>query len=264
MSQSRPTTQLGLGVLFVIAAGLTVAAFFSFIIPEYRNQTFYSCVVACCIAELVLFGYVGYTMGTRGRPDQPDLAIRMRLSVLVVLWTLCILVTSGIAVSAKYTDTFFSDKIILIQLILTFFLVGAVFFQHRQGVAVQSMNAGPQRERRKMESYGGGIDVLVAGIRAVAGREPEHAVEIDALLTRMATLKTQLQSVSALMAREEGRPVEPADAELVEECLGRVHDEVDALVAAEGDGVAGQLRKTREKVDRTLAVLRQREDAISF
>lgn len=257
-------TLLGLCVLFVMAAGITIAAYLSFIIPEYRGESFYAAMVSSCIAEMVFFGYLGYTIGARSSPNQPDSAVRMRLMMLITLWTLAILITSGISVDFDYADTFFSDHIVLLQLIFTFLAFAAVFFQHRQATAVQMRDAAPQRERRQLESYAGGLDALLDEVRALAGRKPDHTVALDTLVRRIDTLKTQLLSVSAAMSRETGRPAEPADRALIEQRLNQLHDEAARLASAGDDDFVEQMQKTRSAADRALTALRQREDTLTF
>lgn len=264
MRHEQLVALLGLGVLFVIAAGLTVAAYFSFIIPEYRGEAFYAAIVASCIAELVFLGYIGYTVAARAAPDQPDPAVRLRLMMLIGLWTLLILVTGGIAAAPGNADTFFSDHIILLQLITSFFGFAAVFFQHWQATVVQQREASPQQERRQLESYTGGLAGLLDNLRTLVDRKPEEAVALDALIKRVSTLKTQLGSVSAMKPRAAGRPVEPTDIVLIQEQLRLLHSEVADLTSTDDAHFAQQLQKTQLAVERALTMLRQREDALTF
>jgi hypothetical protein len=264
MSRTQPVGLLGLLVLYLFAAGITVAAYYSFIIPEFRGEEFYAGVIASCIAELVFFGYLAYTIGGRTTADQPASPVRLRLMVLVTIWVLAIIVMSAIAAEPNNTDTLFADKIILFQLIVTFFFAAAVFFQHRQAVAVQVRDAAPQQERCRIESYAGGLDVLLGGVKEVALQHPDHAVGLDALAKRIDTLRTQLRSVSPAMDRGTDRPVSPADTALIEEQLGVLHDEVTSLTSAGAEAIEEKIRKTRAAADRALATLRQREDALTF
>ena len=263
MHHTKAMTVLGLIALFLMAAGLTVSAFYSFIIPDDRGHAFYAGMVACCIAEFIFFGYLAYALGARTSPDQPDAAVRIRLTALITCWTLVIIVTSGIAAAPGNADTFFSDKIVLIQLIITFFAFFAVFFQHRQAVEVQGSNAAPQRERQRLESYAGGMDSLIADVQALANREPAHLVAIEGLAKRLDTVKTQLQSVSP-GTNDRDRPVAPADAARIGQRLTELHDEVGKLLSSQGEHLAMPLQKARSAADRVLADLRQREDAMTF
>lgn len=264
MKRIKPTMSGGLTVLLLIAVGLTIATFYSFIIPEDRGEAFYSGIFACCIAEVVLFYWLRYTLAARSVPDHPDLAVRMRLMLLVVGWTLVILVTSSVAADPDNADTFFTDKIIIFQLIITFLAFGAFFFQYRQAVALQIRDDVPQHERRRLESCAGGLDPSLADLRALASREPDHAVALEGLAKRIDTLKTQLQSASANTSGDRYRPVNPADAGLIEERLNELHDELAQLLSASGEQLADKLEKVRSTADRVLATLRQREDAVTF
>jgi len=264
MSRTKEATFAGLIVLFLMAAGITVVAYLSFIIPEYRNKTFYAALMASCIAELVFFGYLAYTLAVKDSVSEPDPATRIRLMTLIAGWTVAILVTSGFAVHPRYADTFFSDKLTVIQLVITFLLFASIFFQHRQSVGVQTSNAAPQQERRMLESYTGGLDALLADLRSLAASQPNHVVALDGLSKRIDTLRTQVASASANRSSERNRPVSPADIALIEEKLHDLHDEAGRLLSATGETLAEQLQKTRSAADRALSALRQREDAITF
>ena len=264
MSNIRTVSVLGLIALFLMAAGLTISAFYSFIIPDYRGQAFYASMAACCIAEFVFFGYLGCTRGgARTSPKHGDDAVRVRVAVLITCWTVIIIVTSGIAAAPGNADTFFSDKILFIQLFITFIAFLVVFFQHRQAVGVQESNALPQQERRRLESYAGGIDSLMTDVQALANREPDHLVAIEGLTRRLDTVKTQLQAVSA-GTNDRDRPVAPADAALIGQRLAELHDEIGRLLSSQGEHLATQVQKARSAADRVLADLRQREDAMTF
>jgi hypothetical protein len=263
MNRIHPATLIGMLLLFLLAAAITVAAYFTLVVPEDRNQAFHAGLIASCLAELVFFGYLLYAIGARSSPDQPDVANRLRLTVVTTFWTLTIIVTSGIAAAPSNADTFFSDAIVVIQLIFTFLVFIAVFFQHRQAVVVQIRDAVPQAQRRRLESYAGGMDDLLANLRSLAARAPDWVVEIEALSRRVDTVRTQLRGAGAVMPRD-SRPVTPADDALIEQRLAAVHDAIATLTAADPQRTADSLARARDAVDQVLAALRQRENALTF
>jgi hypothetical protein len=79
-------------VLFLLAAGLTAAAYLSLIIPEFRQETFYVALVGSCIAEAVFFGYLAYAMSSSDSADASFTPTRLRGGVLVAIWLLVVLV----------------------------------------------------------------------------------------------------------------------------------------------------------------------------
>ena len=264
MRRNQLTTVLGVIALCLMAIGLTMAAYYNFIIPDYRNGTFYTAMITAFFAELIFFGTLAFLLIARRSPDQPDVAVRGRMTLLVGIWAIAMLIIGGIAVEPSKTGTFISDKLLLIQLSMTILVLGAVFFQYRQAVEVRARDMAPQQERRRIEAYAGGLEPLLAEVRALASRLPDQAIPLDGLAKRLDTLKTQLASASAAMPREEGRPANPADNELIEQRLTELHDQVGRLLSAQGEQLSEQLQQTRSAADRALAALRQREDALTF
>ncbi len=263
MNRIHPATLIGLLILFLFAAGITVAAYFSLIVPEDRNQAFHAGLIASCTAELVFFGYLLYVIGGGWSPSQPDAANRLRLMAMIAFWTLTIIISGGIAAAPDNADTFFSQKIVVMQLIFTFLVFLAMFFQHRQAVVVQMRDAVPQAQRRRLESYAGGMDNLLADLRSLAARNPDRLVEIEALSRRVDTVRTQLLGTGAIIPRD-GRPVAPAGDELIEQRLGAVHDAIAALAVADPQQMADSFARARDTVDQVLSSLRQRDNALTF
>jgi len=253
-----------MAVLSLLAAGVTVAAFLSLIIPEYRNQAFYIGVSSSCIAELVFFGYLLYAMLTPASPNTPDTATRVRMGMLTGIWLLVILVTSGMAVAPGNADTFISDQILIIQLTVSFLFFMGLVFQHRQSVTVQTRDKPVQRERVRLEAYAGGLDVLLEELRRVAERFPDQAVEFDRLLKRLDTLKTQLLSSSGTTLRDDDRPSQTITVEQVEQKLRELKKQVELVGSASAEAISPTLKDLRSAVDGALALLKRREDVLTF
>jgi hypothetical protein len=258
------STCVGIAVLFFLMAGLTAATYLSLIIPEYRNQAFYVGLTSSCVAEFVFLGYLLYTLLAPASASTPDTATRVRLTALVAIWLVVILVTSGIAVVPEYADSFFSDKLLIIQLAITFLFFLGLVFQHRQSVAVQTRAEPVQQERVRLEAYAGGVEVLLDEVQGAGERFPEQAVEFDRLLKRLDTVKTQLQSSSGTTPRDGGRPCETIPVEQVERSLRELKQQVQQVGEASTETVAQRLADARTATDRTLALLKRREDVLTF
>jgi hypothetical protein len=263
MNRIHPATLIGLLLLFLLAVGITAAAYFTLVGPEDRHPAFHSGLIASCLSELVFFVYLLYVIGAGPSPRQPDAANRLRLMAIIAFWMLVIIISGGIAAAPGNVETFFSQKILAFQLILTFLVFLAVFFQHRQAVVVQVRDAVPQAQRRRLESYAGGLVNLLADLRALAARHPDQLVEIEALSRRVDTVRTQLLSTGAVIPRH-GRPVAPAGEELIAQRLGAVHDAIAALTAADPQQMAGAFAHARDAVEHVLSALRQRENTLTF
>jgi len=265
MNRAPAVTLAWLGVLLLAAVGLTVATFYAFIVPDDRHMTFFSVVVSTCLAEVVLFGYVAYLLTVPHTVTRPSPAVRMRILAVVVVWFLLVLVSGSVAVRPALADTFFSDKIIVLQAILTFLLLLGAFFLHRQDVVIQMRDEVPQQQQRvRMQSFAGGVDALLVSLRSLAGAHPERATDVERLAKRVDTLKSQLMAVSPLTERDMGRQVEPVSDEDIVQGLRRLHGAVEGLTGAGGDQWEPQWANVRREVDGLSALLRRREDVITF
>lgn len=264
MSTGKRINALGLGVLLLAMMGVTAAAFFNLIIPEYRGDAFHTAVIACLVAEFVFTVYLGYAWSAEESPDRPDPAVLMRLTPFIGIWALIIIVISAIAAAPGNADTFLSDKLLIIQLFITILVFAGVFFQHRQAVGHQMQTAAAQVDRRRLAADAGGLSVLLDGVRTLASRHPEHAVALEPLTKRLDALRTGLQAASPTTTRTEGRPVEPASVERIVDSLHKLHDAAEQLLAADTDQIVAQIDDVQTATDRALTAVRQRENAMTF
>jgi hypothetical protein len=251
-------------VLFLLAAGLTAAAYLSLIIPEYRQDSFYVALVGSCVAEAVFFGYLAYAMSSSDAADASLTPTRLRGGFLVAIWLLVVLVTSGMAVLPRNADTLVADRLLVIQLGVSFLFFLGLVLLHRQTGAVQTRSQPVQRERVRLEAYAGGLDVLIDDLRQAVARFPDQVVEFDRLLKRFDTLKTQLLSSSGTALRDEGRPCETISMDQVEQSLRELKKQVQRLAGESDDTAAAILKDIRGAVDATLTLLKRREDVLSF
>ena len=264
MRRSGPTTILWMGGLYFGAAALTAAAFFSFIIPEYRGTTFYHVLGSSLVAELVFFAYLAYAMIAGPAPGEPSPGMRLRIMVLVIFGLLVILVSGAVAIAPTQADTFYSDKILLWQMLFVFALFVGAYLLNRQDMVLQQGRAEPERGRLQLQSYAMGVDALLTSVRELIARRPTSAVELEKLVKRLDTLKTQLLANSPLSSRMPERGAGPTLTEWIVQQLRDVHEQVHRLAEADEAGFLGQLTRTHEGVDAVIAALRHRENAVSF
>ena len=264
MTRSVPITLAWLGVLWLLAAALTVAGFVSFIIPDDRGPSFYSVVSYICFSELIVFGYVAYLLTVPHTVKRPSQAVRLRIMVLVVIWFLAVLITGCIAVRPSLADTFFSDKIILFHLLFTFLLLLSAYFMHRSDVAIQIQQDVPQRQRVQFQSFSATIQASIECVRALSASNPECAADMDNLAKRLDTLKTQLLSISPAAEREQARVVPAPSLEGIEDRLGALHDSVKQLQSTTAEKLGEQIGEIRSATDSLISTLRDREDVLSL
>ncbi len=264
MTRSGPVTVAWLGLLWLLAAALTAAGFFSFIMPDYRGLTFYSVLSYVCFSELVLFGYMAYLLTVPHTVRRPSQAVRLRIMVLVVIWFFVVLITGCVAVRPSLADTFFSDKIILFHLLFTFLLLLSAYFMHRSDVGIQIQQDFPQRQRVQFQAYSGAVQASVECVRAVGASNPECALDLDNLAKRLDILKTQLLSISPAAEREQARTVRPPSLEGVEDRLRALQDSVKQLERTTAEKLGEQIGKIRTATDSLISNLRDREDMLSL
>ncbi len=263
MARSTASTVVWMVVLWLFAVGLTVAGFLSFILPEYRGLTFYSVLVFSCFAEAVMFGYLAYLLTVPHTVKRPSHATRNRIMVAVVIWFLLVMTCSSIAVIPSVSDTFFSDKVVLFLMILTFFLLLSAYFMTRQDVVIQERTDAPERERVQIQSYAGGVETWMASLREVVRRVPQRAMELDGVLKRMDTLKSQLDSVPPHAERDRCSWVEPATAVDLAAKLRILSDAVRELADGEDSQIEEAALQVRQATDDAIAALRHREDTLA-
>ena len=244
--------------------GVTVAAYMSLIIPEYRKTSFWIAMVAGCFGELVAFTYLPYLLVARHTTARPSPAVRMRVMVMIVLWVVFLLATGALAAAPSWQDTFFSDKILLWQLIASLALLMAAYFLSRQEVAMQARQAGPQQERVRFQSYASGLDPLLAAVLDLGRRHPEAAVDLDRLAKRLDTLKSHLLSISPAANRDADRLVDPVSTQDVERGLLGLHEGIKQLEPGPAEELPARAARAGQLVDEGIAAIRHRENALSF
>lgn len=260
MNSIRLTTLAWVALLFLAAVGVTLAGFYTFVIPDHRGMTFYQAVAGCCAAELVFSAFLVFTVSASLDRGTPGHAVRLRVMTLVTVWTVILVITSAAAVAPARADSFFSDKILVWQLVLTFFMIAGAYFMQRQSAVVEAISAEPQRQRTQIRSYTGGVEGLLAKLQGLSRRLPAKATEVDRLYKRVDTLRTQLMSNLAIGERATARPVEPPAPEQIEDRLRQLQEQIDRLCGTDATAFDAELEKSRQAVDAAVAVLRQRRD----
>ncbi|MBN1359211.1 MAG: hypothetical protein JW993_01400 [Sedimentisphaerales bacterium] len=264
MARSATTTVAWLGLLWLLAAALTIAAFYTFIIPDYRDNTFYVVMSFFCFAELILAGYTAYLWTVPHTVQRPSRAMRLRVMVLIVVWLIAIFITGILAVRPSAADTWLSDKILLFHLILTFLLLVGVYMLHRADVAIQVLRDAPERQRVTIASYSSLVQTSIESVRSLGERHSEHMEALDGLAKRLDTLKSQLLSVSPAAQREQARAVAIPSVEGLEDKLRTLQKAVAVIGGAEKEAVGKQIASVRKATDTLIASLREREDMLSY
>jgi hypothetical protein len=264
MRRFKLSTAVWLVILFLAAMAVTITAFYSLIIPEYRGPTFYTVVVGCGVAELIFFAFLGCVLLSAGAVTQAGHAIQLRIMTLVSIWAVAIIISGSIALAPKMADTFYADKLLIFQLIFTFFVLLAAYLLHRQNTVVEESQSATQRQRIQFQSYAVGINPLLENLRLLAEKWPDAAADFDKLIRRLDTLKTQLMAITPMAHRDEARLAQPVTAEEIEQSLKELHRRIGILAQVSQAELATQVGKVREQVDGAIAALKHREEFLSF
>lgn len=264
MNRTRLATAVGMALLAILAAVITVVTFYTLITPEFRNRTFHQVVASCCLAELVFFGYLAFLFWAGSHGSDPAHAVRLRTMTLITLWALAVIVSGAFAVVPAYADTFYSDKILIWQLIGTFPALAAAFLLHRQQAGIEAGSAGPQQGRAQVQSYALGLDPLLNLVSGLSVKRPQQAVSLDHLRKRLETLRHQLAASFPRTDRLAGRMVEPVNLPALEQELRALHDRIGGLAAVPEEQLEQEMEKAREAIDQAIVAVQHRQKALSF
>jgi hypothetical protein len=264
MNRSPGKTLVVTAVLWAVAVAVTTAGFFTFIVTPERGTTFYAVWLYTCFAELVLFGYAAYLMTVPHTVTRPSPAVRNRTMVMIVIWFIVILAMGCIAVHPNLRDTFYSDKVIFFQVVLTFLLLLGAYFMHRQDVGIQVAQEQPERERVRLQAYSGAVQAAVDVIKELGSHNPDRLVLLERAEKRLETLKSVLLSASPVAERDRERLVSPVSTEEVESGLRKLNEALEVLKTSSQEDFEGAVTRVRETADRIIAALRHREETIRF
>jgi hypothetical protein len=264
MKTSSGWTVCGILLLCAMAMAVTVAGFYTFIIPGFRSTTFHAVLTFLIFGEVLLSGYLAYVLTIPHTVQRPSAAVRQRSMVLIIVWFLVILALGCAAVRPAMADSFLADSVIFFQLLLTFFLFVSIYFVHRQDVVIQLSREGPEKEREQLLAYAGGIQQLKESLETLRRHRPEHQAEMDRLAKRLDTLKTQLLAAPPPTEREGGRLVPPLPLSEVENRLRAVHAEAERAKQASGEQIGQEIDRLRDTLDGLISAMRQRQDTLTL
>jgi hypothetical protein len=263
MNRAPLATLFWIVLLLLCAIGLTVAGFHAAILPEHRGTAFATVVITTCVAEWVVATGLYYLLAVPHTVRRTSPAVRIRLAVATVIWFVLLLILGAVAVAPVSAGSRFSQHILLIQAIPTFFLLAAVYFLGRQDVVLQVRQEIPQRDRGELQACAATVDAMIESIRRIADRCPQNAVALDRLGRQLDTLKTQLLCVSPVSQRDSARTVEPIPVGEIQHQLERLHQGVQRLADSGDESLDARLAELRRSVDAAIGSLRRREDVIT-
>jgi len=190
MKGRNPIGVLFWTMLFCFAVcAITIISFISFFPPDLRGKTFFIVIGMICISEIVFFIYTAYSLIISGKEGGGDPAVRNLIHIFIGVWWLLLLLTGIIAILPSYADTFFSDKIILIQVIITFFLFACAYFLSSKSRQVESIKVEKQQESLEMEKYIKEFSLMISKFQTLGEKYPEHLIRLDRLTKKIESLQ---------------------------------------------------------------------------
>jgi len=222
-SRSSGATLLWLSLIFLFAAAITATIFLVFIPEPDRGMTFYVVLSLVIAAELVLFSHLAYNRLAETDPTVST-AARIQVQGLVVIWFIATVIIAAYATSQPRADTLASDKLLLIDLVITFlfFLAAAAIYGRSREVeeADQSITA----KRVELRTRARDIDQVLLAVDQLGAREQQHAALAAGVRKKLELTRTSLEStfVSSRVADAQG-----SDGEFVM----RLDEEVEKLLS---------------------------------
>lgn len=195
MKERNPVLVLfGSLVFFAITCVLTIIAFNLFLTSITRAQTYYIEIVLICIAEFVFYIYTAYSLIAGGKEGGLDPAVRQHIHVFIGMWWGLLLFTGFLACLPSVADTFFGDRIILIQAIITFVLFILAYQFSMKSLQVSAASAEKQEQREEREKYEKELALMIPRLQKIGEKSPDHLISIDRLIKKVQTVKGGLSA----------------------------------------------------------------------
>jgi len=182
-------------LLWVAACALTAAVFLALVDADGRSFSFYTVLAILCFAEALFFGFAAYT-SVNGETMTMDPAARITIQWLLGVWCIVLGATGLIGVLPKVAETFWGRNIILIQMLVSFLFVAGIYFFYAQSGQVQEKMEEKRQDRRQVDRYGQDLARMIATIRRLGAKHPDHLTRIDRLIKKIEMVKGQLAGIA--------------------------------------------------------------------
>lgn len=268
MAQPRPVaaTLLWLCVLFFLAAAVTAAAFFVFVpgpdrADEGRMLTFYVAMSLVIAAEFMFFAHLAFSKVAEARGGEVSTATRFQVQGMIVLWLVATIVAAVLSVDPERAGTIKADKILIIDLILTFFFFAFAYFMYGKDVEVGRATRALAAERSRVQISVPDLEQVIRAVADLGRRLPEHAVAADQAGKKVDTVRSALEGaiVSERALGEEA--LRQMDAQIQQQ-IDQLAGLARGLAQAASDQVPQALRGIGEQAEAILTSARRRERAL--
>lgn len=259
MNQPRSmlSSILWMFLLFLFGACVTCAVFCVFVMGPERGMTFYFALGLVIAAEFVLFLHLA-NPGARAGGTSSSPATRYMAQGAIFIWFILTLIVAAFAVHPSRADTIASDKILIIDLILTFFLLVCLYAIYAKDLQIGQINQALADERAEIQFDIPALEEVMRFANELGGKHKEHAVLADRVRKKIDTVRSAIDGVmvseSALTSDSGG-----------EDWPRKIQEQIAKLVgfSSESDMNSEQaqeaLDKTAKQADTILSTLKQRE-----
>ena len=187
-------------------------------------------------------------------------ATRAQVQGAIVIWFIVTVVLAVLAVDPDRADTFTADKLLVIDLIVTFLLFACAYFLYSRNVEVQQATGDLVAERESIQLNVPDLEEAVSAVAGVGRRNAEHTVLADRVAKRVDTVRSAIEGVlvseRALAAGEAGW------ASRIQEQVVRLADLARAAAEASADQVPDSLDRIARQADDVLATLKRRDRSL--
>lgn len=265
MSDQRSSLSgiLWLFLLFIFGAIITYTFFSLFVPYDQRGITFYVVLSLVLGAEFVLFLHLTTPAIARSSGGIVTPPTRYMAQGAIFVWLITSIIVAIVALNPSRADQSGADKVILIDLVLMFFLCVFLYAIYSKGVSITQVTRELAAERAVFTFNVAEITQVMAFIRQIGQKYPEHAVLADRTHKKADTLRTAIEGILASERKL-------LSNEALKNWQGQVEAQLDTLFSMDDklDLTSAQtldkLNQISTQTDLILSTLKQRERALTF
>ncbi|MCP4643326.1 MAG: hypothetical protein GY851_22960 [bacterium] len=260
VTRSVGSTLIWYAVLAFIGVLVVCSMFAVFVPGPERGQAFYVAASIVCFALLVSFTHLAHSkLAALGVPTATP-PTRIQVQILIGVWLVLAIVTAILAANPEKADTFYTDRVFMVYLVLTFLFFAAAFFLYSKDIEVEAMDQEVAEERRSIQFSVPDVESVKRTVAELGERFPAHALLADRVGKRVDMALSGLEAVHVSASRS-GFDGPDWNAALAEQVTGLVSLSSESL-SVEEEGAPDLLNRLAAQADLVVSTLRKRERAL--
>lgn len=194
-TRSIGSTLLWFALLALLGVLVTCAVFAVFVPGPERGKTFYVAASIVCCAVITFFAHLTHSrLASRGVPTATP-PVRIQVQFLIFIWLIAAIIAAAVAANPEHADTFYSDRVFMVYLVLTFLFFMAAYFVYTKDIEVDAEDRDLAQERRDVQFNVPDIETVMHAVQDTARQHPEHAVLADRVYKRLDTVRSALEGI---------------------------------------------------------------------